>query len=75
VLKNLRFLAYRKSSICKYSHRSFKTKKAVKDLGIVLVFLPPYSPDPKSDRVHLEEHKEGIVIDLFDVQGRDQTSC
>ncbi|VUT26234.1 MAG: Integrase core domain protein [Candidatus Methanolliviera sp. GoM_asphalt] len=27
------------------SHRSFKTKKAVKDLGIVLVFLPPYSPD------------------------------
>ena len=23
----------------------------------------------------LEEHKEGIVIDLFDVQGRGQTSC
>jgi transposase len=27
------------------SHRSFKTKKAADDLGIVLVFLPPYSPD------------------------------
>jgi putative transposase len=27
------------------SHRSFETKKAAEDLGIVLIFLPPYPPD------------------------------
>ncbi|MHC1571184.1 MAG: transposase [Methanosarcinales archaeon] len=40
------------------THVSNRVKKEADQLGIYLVYLPPYSPDPRPDRVCMEEHQK-----------------
>lgn len=46
------------------SHKMENVKAEAERLGIELVFLPSYSPRPKSDRMRLEGHKEGYINNL-----------
>ncbi|MDY6966894.1 MAG: transposase, partial [Halobacteriota archaeon] len=48
------------------SHTSVKVKEIARKLVIVLVFLPPYSPELKSHRVYPEKHQAGDLVNVFD---------
>jgi len=47
------------------SHKAKDTVQCAEDCGIELVYLPPYSPDPKSNRIHLEEYQKGSLTEIY----------
>jgi len=47
------------------SHKAKDTVQCAEDFRIDLIYLPPYSPDPKSDRIHLEEHQESYLTEIY----------
>jgi transposase len=43
------------------THKAKRVREKANELDIILIYLPPYSPDLKSNRVSLEKHKENYI--------------